>query len=483
MAMRRTQPTQQDALLRILGEETDEPVAVPYSVGGGAPSGRVGSLGVQTAGKPGGEVSQLPGSGGAIADTTLGTGASLAPVIAKAAGQKALTGSVGGLGAGAAMGIGAAGEIGGALLKRKEQLPTYGGEFGDITDEYGRRFESNGGGALSNAATWAGRGAQIGSVIPGVGTAIGAGVGALGGAIKGWATKNADSAYSDFSKEDAGNALSRAYEQYLGRPASPEEVQTRLTGQGLKPGDRWVGEKNLFAQLGDIKNSDEAQTFAAGGATPASAAGAAGGGVSGALADLLGGNTGAAGGIDQTLGSEAGADAAPVDASGWDTDGYSAPKVTAQSFGNAPPGFDQTKWADPNHQTPKYVVGRLIVESGGDKDAFAAKLAQAYPGATFNGKDKISIPGVGNNIDVFRGASAGINAPQWLPEENQGGGGGEASGAHAAGGGGSAIPQVDQLGSGSLEAIMAALSQIAQGPNDPKTLQASLLRQLTNAGA
>jgi hypothetical protein len=103
------------------------------------------------------------------------------------------------------------------------------------------------------------------------------------------------------------------------------------------------------------------------------------------------------------------------DTSAWNTDGYAKPESTAQNFGNVLAGFDQTKWADANHQTPKYVTGRILQEaSGGDgrlqsqeeRDAAIAAIQKAYPGTTFNGKDKVNIPGVGE-VDIFTGASRG----------------------------------------------------------------------------
>lgn len=111
--------------------------------------------------------------------------------------------------------------------------------------------------------------------------------------------------------------------------------------------------------------------------------------------------------------------------SSWDTDGYATPSFTASNFGNAPSGWDQTKWTDPNHQTPKYVVGRILASNGDLRDANARNTAieqikQAYPGAQFNGKDKISIDGGRSWVDIFGGASAGIYSPAWQSEEQGG---------------------------------------------------------------
>jgi len=110
--------------------------------------------------------------------------------------------------------------------------------------------------------------------------------------------------------------------------------------------------------------------------------------------------------------------AAPTrDTSSWDTNGYATPGYTATNFGNAPSGWDQTKWTDPNHQSPKYVVGRILYSVGDLKDPANRERAiqqiqQAYPGTTFNGKDRINVPGIGE-VDIFTGASAGIYGGAW----------------------------------------------------------------------
>lgn len=105
------------------------------------------------------------------------------------------------------------------------------------------------------------------------------------------------------------------------------------------------------------------------------------------------------------------------DQSAWNTDGYAKPGYTASNFGNALAGWDQAKWNDPNHQTPKYVVGRILGAAGNLQDPAMREQAitqimQAYPGTTFNGKDKITIPGVGT-VDIFQGAGAGTYGAQF----------------------------------------------------------------------
>jgi hypothetical protein len=120
------------------------------------------------------------------------------------------------------------------------------------------------------------------------------------------------------------------------------------------------------------------------------------------------------------------APAAPpaMDNSKWDTDGYSKPGYTAADT-HGTVLYDPAKWNDANHQTPKYVVGRIMAEAGDMKDPNARtaafeKIAQAYPGATYNGKDKLTMPD-GGIIDVFKGAGSGEYGIQWNPETGPGG--------------------------------------------------------------
>jgi hypothetical protein len=110
----------------------------------------------------------------------------------------------------------------------------------------------------------------------------------------------------------------------------------------------------------------------------------------------------------------------PPDSSGWKTDGYAAPQFTPTATGPAMPGWDQTKFADPNHQTPKYGVGRILQQFPPTVAGLTQALPQiqkAYPGTTFNGKDKLTIP-VGDGrvltIDALQGASQGGGAWQWI---------------------------------------------------------------------
>lgn len=92
-----------------------------------------------------------------------------------------------------------------------------------------------------------------------VGGPYGAAGGFVGGAIKGAFTKNAKTAMTDVTLEQAQQVLDQVYQSALGRHASPEEVQSQLAGQGWKPGDRWVGERGLLSVINEIQNSIEAR--------------------------------------------------------------------------------------------------------------------------------------------------------------------------------------------------------------------------------
>ena len=463
----------------------------------------------------GGKVTPLPtgGRGEAYGNLGAGVGAQVAGNVLNNAGQSvarqgvnSVAQSVGGsaakqaaskltsfgggaAGAATSAGIGLATGLIADKLKVKEDMPTFGGSNAQYLDELGRRFEGTGGGVASNAVRYAGYGAAAGP--------IGMGIGAAAGALKGALSKNAKSAYTDFKVEDAANAIKQQYEKELGRPASDAEVMGHLKGQGFNEtgGDRWVGEKGLNSVMDQIRASPEAQAFKQTG-QPATARaavvdqlGAPGGPT--ASADLSG-----RGGADVPGSAPAGplgtgtepggapaADAAggaatpPPDSSTWDTDGYAAPQYVPQGdVGPAPPGFDPEKWANPNHQTPKYAVSRILAQHGGTPEGVAAAmpdLIKAYPGATFNGKDKVTIPGLGT-IDVVKAAGLGGQGLQWIPEGEEGGGGGEAapggapSSAAAAGGdladGGDMLAQIqaeiDRITKGNGPSRSAVLSQL-----------------------
>lgn len=101
------------------------------------------------------------------------------------------------------------------------------------------------------------------------------------------------------------------------------------------------------------------------------------------------------------------------DSSQWDTDGWGTPQYLGKAAGGAMAGWDQKNWDDQNMQTPKYVVGRILSNYTPSMDGLGQamqEIQQAYPGATFDGKDKIEIPGLGT-IDVL--VNAGGDNMSW----------------------------------------------------------------------
>lgn len=126
-----------------------------------------------------------------------------------------------------------------------------------------RRRREGAGGALSSGAKYAQLGATAGSVVPGVGTALGGIVGGVGGLIGGAFAKNAKSAMSDFYLDDARQILRDASEELRGRPATDDEIQEAIVGQGWEQGDRWVGQESLdyilqqWAMHGEQERGDE----------------------------------------------------------------------------------------------------------------------------------------------------------------------------------------------------------------------------------
>ena len=116
----------------------------------------------------------------------------------------------------------------------------------------------------------------------------------------------------------------------------------------------------------------------------------------------------------------------PVDPgmSQWRTGGYAAPAYNTFSSGNAMSGWDQTKWNDPNKQSPKYAVGHILSNynpqgsvGNGQLNAAVADIQRAYPGTTHDGKGNVTIPGVGR-VDILEAAGNGGKAWQWGAEDN-----------------------------------------------------------------
>jgi len=73
---------------------------------------------------------------------------------------------------------------------------------------------------------------------------------------------------------------------------------------------------------------------------------------------------------------------------------------TAPQLPPVPPGWDACKWSDPAHQTPKYVVGRIVASYRPSPSGLAAALPTInalYPGSAITQPfgDKVDIPCVG----------------------------------------------------------------------------------------
>lgn len=138
------------------------------------------------------------------------------------------------------------------------------------------------------------------------------------------------------------------------------------------------------------------------------------------------------------------------------TDGYAQPGYQAAQPGAAMAGWDAGKWGDTSHQTPKYVVGRILSQfpatTAGLQSA-VAEIQRAYPGTTFNGKDTVTIPGVGP-VDILQGASVGGQAWQWGAFQNADG---SATGFGQPGTGGAGTGAGGSAGDGT-GAVSAALS-------------------------
>jgi hypothetical protein len=387
----------------------------------------------------GGQVKQLPGMAGDRAQQVVGLGAS---AVSSAAGVANPYGMVG--------------SYLGNKLKPKEEMPEFGGEYGDLTDQYGRRFEGAGPGVAGGAAKGAGYGAVAGPM----GAAVGAGVGALIGA----ATKNATSAYSDFRVEDAAQIVRDAYKKYLGREASDDEVMGNLVGQGWDPkdGDRWVGEKGLRgkgAVLDQIRDSPEAQAFRA----------------RGSVIDQLG--TGGEPTVETSV--PAGAERISGSASGAAPAGGGRGKL--EGFGGmTADGRSKLEASD----SPKYQVARVLQNYPSTPEGLRQALPElqklglgdvSIGGSkgdklTFSGQTDPRFNGV-TTFDVIRAAGNGGEAWVW---QGEGGAAPAAAGGGANAAGsvdlGNRAPQPDVLDGDTLARLRAELERIMSGQPDRQAL-------------
>lgn len=99
----------------------------------------------------------------------------------------------------------------------------------------------------------------------------------------------------------------------------------------------------------------------------------------------------------------------PADISLMPIPPVSRPNIPAPtSMLPAPPGFDGSKWNDPNNASIKYKAGHILASGGSIYDAAAAI------GGQVTGKDTIFIPGDGE-YDVFFDVGGLGQHPQWEP--------------------------------------------------------------------
>jgi len=477
----------------ILDELRDRAQAVPYTPRTEpmtVPAGRPGPLGdIRTGVAPGaspfargGQVSQVPGRGPGLTNAAVATGANLA---GRAAGSTA---------AGGAVSLGT--DYVGGKLKPDEEQPTFGGPFGQYTDRFGRRLEGAGPGRAGGAVRGAGYGANPALVAATGGLSVP--VGALAGLAVGAATRNAPSAYSDFRVEDAADAIQQMYRAELGREASDAEIMTHLQNQGWDPngGDRWVGEKNLFAVLQAIRDSPEAQGRAGGGQPPLrrlppspraamedelEGSSATGGGASaaypgpqqpGATQDAFGVWNGT-GQVDPAAAVDGAARPTPnnpIGLEGFDLSRAQDPSFSAkdsfakawQAAGAPPPGLDKGQlagWFDQHIRPAMEADGHTINWVDGDKFNFTS------PQGTFT-------------VDWVRGAGADGFAGAWQVEGDTGATGAAPPPPAAAGAGGGPLQGLVGGDSEQFQAIMRALQTMATGTQAPQTLRDALLAEL-----
>jgi hypothetical protein len=130
----------------------------------------------------------------------------------------------------------------------------------------------------------------------------------------------------------------------------------------------------------------------------------------------------------------------------------------------AMPGWEQSKWGDASHTTPKYTVGRILSQFPDTPEGLQQampQIQQAFPGAQLVGQDKINIPGVGI-VDVGVGFSQG-GGQGWAWQTGDGAGG--AGSGQTAGGG--------AFGDAIRNQIMALMGQ-GGNPTDSPVYQGAM---------
>lgn len=278
------------------------------------------------------------------------------------------------------------------------QANQYGTQILDLYDDPYTRRGGGTGGIGSGALTGAGIGSVAGP--------IGAGVGAVVGGIIGAAKKHAQSAPTDFSVADAREVIRNGYRDMFGRDATDQEVDGALAGQGLKPGDHYVGEGGLRNVLGSLAMNANAER-AATGQPPVSAATAGSGGAETTP------SAGAAAPSTRDVAAQAYADASGAPATGGGGAGGGGGVA-----GNVE-GVNADKWNDPNKHDTKYDVLHML-SSAGSVDAAWPDIQKAYPQAQRVGSDAIDFGDGFGPIDVQRDTEHG-GPFHWEPTSGAGG--------------------------------------------------------------
>jgi hypothetical protein len=161
----------------------------------------------------------------------------------------------------------------------------------------------------------------------------------------------------DYDRERAKEEMQAAYRKYLDRDIKDEEFEAWWSGAyGWGP----PGIEGLPGWLRGIEQSEEAQRY-----------------------------TGTA-------------EKGPTDDNPPDGRTGVVPPTTGvpPRTGQAPPGYDQRKWVDPEHGTAKYDAAAFLHDLTKPSDIAAMvrspEFQARFPGATFNGKDKIDF---GSNLE------------------------------------------------------------------------------------
>ena len=207
--------------------------------------------------------------------------------------------------------------------------------------------------------------------------------------------------------QSASAQIQDAYRTYLGKDATPQDIANHLSG------GRYFAPANVRHALGVIQNSEDARLYSASQTT--------GGNADPEKADAKGQMQAAyLEHLDREMSDEefeawwdgtnewgdAGIGGLPGWLRGVAHEGNRLKEAAAgpgntgappPRTGQAPGGFDQTKW-ESNHGSMKYDTGGFLagLTKPSEIDAMvkSAEFQDRFPGATFDGKDKINFNGI-----------------------------------------------------------------------------------------